>query len=178
MKYTTKGSAGSWFNHGSLRPSRRPRTFPWRGAESSPSRRHTGGPWRGSRGQLESGLCASQWRDEWAQRSSGWSRWCRCRRASGISWSNPRFHWPEYLKSFKCEKSSSNFFRLILTLVYDHEVWVAVLVDLANSTEQETNASVLKKLKMFTNFIHQFFGFPLNNSVSPHHQSLRGVFLW
>lgn len=60
-----------------------------------------------------------------------------------------------------------------LTLVNDHEVGVTILVDLADSTEQEANASVLKKIKTS---LQNLFLFPkednrIAHDDSPHRQS-------
>lgn len=59
------------------------------------------------------------------------------------------------------------------TLVDDHEVWVTVLVDFTDSTEQEANASVLKNQNNYLQKFYFYFeedGERTAPDNSPHHR--------
>lgn len=120
----------------------------------------------GSPAQLGWALCGHRSRDGWALRSSDWSRWCRCRRVSRSAWSNLPTRWLAYLKFYFVRE---NFLftksQLQLTLIDNHEVGMTILVDLTNSAEQKSNASVLK-WKIFVIKINLLNWFYSDNSVT------------
>lgn len=122
---------------------------PWHVSKSNPWTHRMDGPLMGFPIRLATGMCAHRSHDEWAQRSSGWWEWYRCRRVWWNAWNSPQS------RRSVCLDDGSNAIAInivsnqsicqkffALTLVDHHEVWMAIFVDFANTTEQKTNARV------------------------------------